>query len=128
MKGKKGHIPKFVLDVHAYYSTFTKKYSKRARFIKVSEITGRDNTEDPDIYVRCNAKNLHLITQNFKDFKKELKSSVFKRTGVVSIETKKISDAVEEFGEVLKAYPNHEDYSKKCIRITKTTFKEVKLS
>lgn len=127
-KKEKGHKPNFVLDVNSYYSEFPNKYGKIANFFTVADITGRENTADDDIFTKCNAENKHLITRNIKDFKQNLKSSIYKNSGVVSIETQKMSEAINVFGKMIKKYPHHEDYKKKYIKITSSTFIEVSVS
>jgi hypothetical protein len=122
---KKGHKPHFVLDVNADYPEFSERYGKIVKFYTVTEVTGRESTGDDDIFTQCNVVNKHLVTKNFRHFRKDLKSSIYKNSGVVSIETQNISKAVEVFGKMIKEYPYHEDYKKKCIRITSTKYTEI---
>jgi hypothetical protein len=127
MNKKKGKKPAFVVDANIYYKDFRDKYKKKANFYSVAEVIGRSSSvEDPEIFEKCVTTKKHVITQNYKHFKKIKLSKPNTKVGVIGICTQNYSKAIDQFGNVLKYYRSHIDFEGKLIEITSTRFKENK--
>ncbi len=126
MSSHKGKKPHFVVDVQLFYKDFQDKYKKKASFSSVAQFIGNTDAEDIEIFEKCVSENKHIITQNYKDFKKIRRSKPNTKIGIVGISTDKISKAINQFGNALKTYPSHLHYEGKNIIITSSSVKEDK--
>jgi len=124
MKKQKGKKPAFIVDVQLYYKDFQDKFGKKANFSTVASLTGRTNTADIEIFEKCVSEKKHIITQNYKHFRKIKKSKPHSKVGIVGICTDRISQAIDQFGETLKIYPSHSSYEGKLLKITSSSVKE----
>lgn len=124
MKKHKGKRPAFIVDVQLYYKDFQDRFDKKANFTTVAKFTGRTNTDDIEIFERCVSEKKHIITQNYKHFRKIKKSKPHSKVGIVGICTDRISQAIDQFGEMLKIYPSHLSYEGKLLKITTGSVKE----
>lgn len=124
MKKDKGKKPAFIVDVQLYYKDFQDRFGKKANFISVAKLTGRTDTADIEIFEKCVSEKKHIITQNYKHFRKIRRSKPHARIGIIGICTDQISQAIDQFGAVLKIYPYHSSYEGKLLKITTGSVKE----
>lgn len=124
MSSQKGKKPHFIVDVQLFYKDFQDKYKKKASFSSVAQFIGNTDAEDIEIFEKCVSENRHIITQNYKHFRKIKKSKPNTKVGIIGISTDKISKAIDQFGNVLKTYPSHSHYEGKSIIITSSSVKE----
>jgi hypothetical protein len=126
MRKKKQKKPQFVVDAQLLYKDFQEKYKKKASFLSIRNFIGNTDAEDIEIFEKCVSEKRHIITQNYKHFRKIKKSKPNTKVGVVGICTDKIPEAIDQFGNALKLFPSHSHYEGKLITITSSSVLEDK--
>lgn len=111
---KEANKPRFVVDVNTSLQSLKQKYGGFARFISSAQLTGKQNSKDPEIIKIANDKDYHIITLNTGDFENTPQKYSWLKIGIIGVNLKE-GNYRDKFGSLLRELKKHENYYNKLI-------------
>lgn len=111
---KEANKPRFVVDVNTSLQSLKKKYGGFARFISSAQLTGKQDSKDPEIIKIANDKDYHIITLNTRDFENAPIKYPWLKVGIICVNLQE-ENYRDRFGSLLREFSKHENYYSKLI-------------